>query len=70
MDKTVYYSEDIWENDIWENDIFDKKIQLGDDLGMRMLDAFSTGFDSGYEHIIVIGSDMYDLSANDIKAAF
>ncbi|MBM1104706.1 TIGR04282 family arsenosugar biosynthesis glycosyltransferase [Aurantibacter crassamenti] len=68
--KQVFYSEDIWENDIWNSMFFDKKLQVGADLGIRMANAFQDGFTSGFEKIIVIGSDMYDLSQNDIEAAF
>lgn len=68
--KQVYYSETIWENDIWDNEIYQKKIQNGSDLGIRMKNAFKNGFDDGFEKIIVIGSDMYDLNENDIENAF
>lgn len=68
--KTVYYSEEIWENDIWENKVFDKKLQHGNDLGDRMANAFLDGFQQDFEKIIVIGSDMYDLSQEDLETAF
>ena len=35
-----------------------------------MYHAFLEGFNSGFERIIVIGSDMYDLSQDDIENAF
>jgi rSAM/selenodomain-associated transferase 1 len=69
-DKTVYYSESIGENDIWPSEVYDKRLQQGEDLGTRMLNAFSKGFEAGYEHIIIIGSDMYDLSESDLDLAF
>lgn len=68
--KQVYYSECIWENDVWGNVNFQKKIQEGADLGVRMENAFQNGFNAGFEKIIVIGSDMYDLSSSDIENAF
>ncbi|ALM08059.1 glycosyltransferase [Sediminicola sp. YIK13] len=68
--REVHYSEEIWENDIWENTLYHKKIQQGKDLGERMLNAFNDGFEAGYENIIVIGSDMYDLSSDDLNTAF
>ncbi|MCK0157366.1 TIGR04282 family arsenosugar biosynthesis glycosyltransferase [Cellulophaga sp. F20128] len=68
--KQVHYSTSIWENDIWENDIFDKKLQSGEDLGIRMQNAFKQGFEEGYQNIIVVGSDMYDIETNDIENAF
>lgn len=68
--KTVYYSEEIWEDDIWDNKTFDKKLQQGTDLGDRMAHAFLDGFQHDFEKIIVIGSDMYDLSQDDLEHAF
>jgi rSAM/selenodomain-associated transferase 1 len=69
-DKAVYYSERIRENDIWDAGIFQKHLQVGEDLGIRMLHAFKNGFDAGYEKVIIIGSDLYDLSSEDIEKAF
>ncbi len=69
-DKIVYYSEEIWKNDIWDINTFDKKLQKGLDLGERMSNAFKNGFEKGYQKIIIIGSDMYDLSKEDIENAF
>lgn len=68
--KQVHYSASIWENDIWETSIFDKKLQLGKDLGIRMQNAFKQGFEDGYDNIIVIGSDMYDMNTIDLENAF
>ncbi|WP_158974484.1 TIGR04282 family arsenosugar biosynthesis glycosyltransferase [Cellulophaga sp. L1A9] len=68
--KYVYYSEDIWEKDIWNNETYDKKLQEGIDLGLRMENAFKAGFKKGYKKIIVIGSDMYDLTQADLENAF
>ena len=68
--KQVHYSVKIRENDIWDRSIYSKKKQEGDDLGMRMLNAFEQGFNTGFKNIIIIGSDMYDLSQKDIEDAF
>ena len=70
VEKWVYYSEEIWENDIWDNKYYQKKLQVGTDLGERMLNAFQDGFSSGFEKIIIIGSDMYHLSQADMEEAF
>ena len=70
VDKTVYYSREVWENDIWANDTYQKKLQNGTDLGQRLINAFDDGFKKGYEKIIVIGSDMFDLSQSDLENAF
>lgn len=68
--KQVWYSEEIWEKDIWDAGIFTKKLQQGADLGARMALAFQEGFANGFERIIIIGSDMYDLTTTDIDQAF
>lgn len=68
--KQVWYSQEVWENDIWGTTTYDKMIQKGNDLGARMAYAFQLGFESGYERIIVIGSDMYDLAQTDLEEAF
>ncbi len=68
--KQVWYSEEIWMNDIWDNAVYDKRLQQGTDLGVRMANAFQAGFASGFERVIVIGSDMYDLSEDDLEKAF
>jgi rSAM/selenodomain-associated transferase 1 len=69
-DKAVYYSERIREDDIWDAGIFQKHLQVGEDLGIRMLHAFKNGFEAGYEKVMIIGSDLYDLSSEDIEKAF
>lgn len=70
VEKQVYYSEEIWENDVWPPHIYQKKLQKGNDLGVRMLHAFQDGFDAGFKKIVIIGSDMYDLSQEDLEFAF
>ena len=69
-DKAVYYSVKVRENDIWDASIFQKHQQVGEDLGIRMLHAFKNGFKTGYEKVMVIGSDLYDLTAETIENAF
>lgn len=68
--KWVFYSENINKNDLWSNTIFQKKLQFGNDLGIRMQNAFQEGFTSGFENIIIIGSDIYDLQQKHIALAF
>lgn len=69
-DKFVYYSEQVREGDIWNPEIFRKKAQQGDDLGIRMENAFNEVFQLGYERAIIIGSDMFDMTATDLENAF
>ncbi len=70
VDKEVHYSVKIRDNDLWSSEIYTKKQQVGDDLGQRMEHAFEEGFANGYQNIIIIGSDMYDLTQKDIENAF
>ncbi|KGL58578.1 TIGR04282 family arsenosugar biosynthesis glycosyltransferase [Polaribacter sp. Hel1_85] len=69
-DKAVYYSVKIRENDIWDANVFQKHQQVGQDLGIRMLNAFKNGFTAGYEKVLIIGSDLYDLTSENIENAF
>ena len=69
-DKFVFYSEAIHKDDTWSNDVYSKKLQQGDDLGIRMYNAFTEIFSLGYNQAIIIGSDMYDLNSRDLNNAF
>jgi len=70
MDKQVHYSVQIRENDLWDATIYQKRQQKGEGLGERMHHAFEQGFAAGYQQIIIMGSDLYDLNASDIEHAF
>ena len=70
VDKYIYYSENIYRNDMWNPDIFRKKLQTGNDLGERMENAFSEIFGMGYEKVLIVGSDIYELEQKDIENAF
>jgi hypothetical protein len=69
-DKVVFYSEHIYKNDFWDDNIFIKKLQQGTDLGVKMKNAFTDLFQSGYEKIIIVGSDILDLTSAHISEAF
>ena len=69
-DVYVYYSEKIKEIDIWDTTVFRKKQQQGHDLGAKMQNAFTEVFKMGYQKAIIIGSDMYDITTQDLEAAF
>ncbi|WP_299228374.1 TIGR04282 family arsenosugar biosynthesis glycosyltransferase [uncultured Psychroserpens sp.] len=70
VERYVFYSETINNHDIWDNDYFQKKLQKGSGLGARMYNAFKMLFDSGYQNIIIIGSDLLDLNEELIENAF
>jgi len=69
-DKAVYYSVKVRDNDLWDSTIYQKHQQEGDDLGYRMQNAFNNSFKSGYEKVIIVGSDLYDLKPKHIQEAF
>lgn len=70
VDKVVYYSESLQQDDIWEEEVFQKKLQQGQDLGERMQRAFDEAFSNKYEQVVIIGSDIYELTSAEINSAF
>ena len=69
-DKAVYYSFKIRNNGIWTNSIYQKHLQKGNDLGLRMLNAFKKAFKNNYQKVIIVGSDLFDLQPKHIDEAF
>lgn len=69
-DRYVFYSEHIKREDLWETGIFRKKLQEGDNLGQRMYNAFLELLEMGYEKVVIIGSDLLDLDAENVNHAF
>ncbi len=67
--KQIWYTDQIRQNDIWDNATYEKYVQYGDDLGDRMEYAFRKAFENSRK-VIIIGSDLYDISQADIKNAF
>ena len=70
VDKFVFYSVKKRDNDLWDDTVFRKMKQHGDDLGIRMQNAFAEVFEMGYSRAIIIGSDMYDMTTSDLQNAF
>ncbi|EDP71327.1 hypothetical protein FBALC1_02547 [Flavobacteriales bacterium ALC-1] len=68
-DKAIYYSVQLRADDIWDSSIYQKYQQEGEDLGIRMLNAFKNGFEDNYEKIVIVGSDLFDLEAKYIEKA-
>lgn len=66
----VFYADGISKNDVWPDDLYLKKNQEGKDLGQRMLHAFDTLFQQGYQKIIIIGTDCFELSSFILLDAF
>jgi len=69
-ERFVFYSKNIQQNDIWGTTYFHKILQHGDDLGERMQHAFELLFSKNFKKVIIIGSDLLDLSAKIIENAF
>jgi hypothetical protein len=67
VDKRIYFSDAIIDEK-WPNDY--KAIQKGADLGERMSNAFQDGFDDGYAEIVLIGSDLPNITKNVINKGF
>jgi hypothetical protein len=67
VDKRIYFSDAIIDEK-WPNDY--KTIQKGANLGERMSNAFHDGFDDGYTKIVLIGSDLPNITKNVIHEGF
>lgn len=68
--KLVGYSNEIIAKDLWQGSSFQKFKQKGEDLGERMLTAFQDAFNSGFDRVIIIGSDLMSLDKKHIEGAF
>ncbi|XLS28702.1 TIGR04282 family arsenosugar biosynthesis glycosyltransferase [Flavobacteriaceae bacterium M23B6Z8] len=68
--KFVYYSEDIFKDDLWNTKYYHKELQKGEHLGVRMRNAFEKAFVLGHDKVVIIGSDMYDMTEANIQEAF
>ncbi len=68
--KRVGYSVMVRDNDIWDTEYFEKFEQEGDDLGVRMYNAFAKAYTDGYEKVLIVGSDLFDLRPKHIEDAF
>lgn len=67
VERHIYFS-DVVINASWPND--QKFIQKGNDIGERMESAFKKGFEMGFDKIILIGSDLPDISPIIISEGF
>lgn len=70
VEKVIFYSDFIEEEDIWDSAIFKKEIQQGNDLGIRMKNAFDVSLAAGYEKTIIIGSDCPGIDKRILNTAF
>lgn len=70
LDKQVLYSEHLPEKDPFGLSVHRRGLQKGEELGERMATAFRDAFSEGYERVVIIGSDCYELSSEVIQKAF
>ncbi|MEL6142770.1 MAG: TIGR04282 family arsenosugar biosynthesis glycosyltransferase, partial [Bacteroidota bacterium] len=68
--RLLYYSDFIAENDSWPVDQFNKLVQMGEDLGARMNNAFTSAFEGGAKKVIIIGSDCPGITTGLLSTAF
>ena len=64
VDKRIYFSSAVVDSK-WPKEF--KAVQQGNDLGEKMLNAFRDGFESGYKKIVLIGSDLPDITEKHIN---
>lgn len=67
--RIVYYGKHIEGSDYFTDQLFNKKLQEGEDLGVRMAHAFDQEL-SHFDKIVLIGSDCPDLTPQIIEHAF
>ncbi len=67
IEKRIYFSDTIIDHK-WPNTF--KAVQQGIDLGERMKNAFLDGFRDGYDKIVLIGSDLPEISEEIILESF
>lgn len=70
VDKAVYYSDFIPEDDCWKRSGFLQEVQVGSDLGEKMMHAFSQAFHAKYNYVVIIGTDCIELSSEILQEAF
>lgn len=67
--KRVYYADFVPASDAWQAAGFQPFMQVGEDLGDRMLDAFGRGFRDGFGPVLIIGSDCPGITPAIIEEA-
>lgn len=70
FDKYLFYDKVSANKMPWGDDIYQTAYQIESDLGGRMHNAFEQLFSKGYERLVIIGSDCYELTQDIIEQAF
>ena len=66
----IYYSDYPEQNDGWLGFSISRKVQLGENLGERMNNAFADVFEMKYAKATIIGSDCASLTADIVNDGF
>lgn len=70
VNRQVWYSSHVDDADSWSTEHYEKRLQKGNDLGVKMNHAFDKAFDEGCTKVVIIGSDCPELTSNHIRIAF
>ena len=70
IDKYLFYDKVTANKMPWGDDIYHTAYQIESDLGGRMQNAFEQLFLKGYDRVVIIGSDCYELTQEIIEQAF
>ncbi|MFN3916731.1 MAG: TIGR04282 family arsenosugar biosynthesis glycosyltransferase [Flavobacteriales bacterium] len=68
--REVHYGGKITEEDVFSSVLYEKHLQVNGDLGEKMKFAFEASFESGYEKVVIIGSDCPLLESRHIEQSF
>lgn len=68
-DRLLFYADVVNPDDEWDNSLFSKRVQVGEELGTRMLHAFLTALET-HEKAVLAGSDIPQINARILEEAF
>jgi len=69
-ERRLFYSDRIETGDAWSDADFQKFVQHGNDLGVRMAEAFRLAFADGADRVVIIGSDCPELDGAVLNDGF
>jgi len=69
-DRVVYYSDYIDTEDAWPNTEYAKRLQVGNDLGDKMMNAFDWAFSKDYQRVCIIGADCLEVTSAIVNQAY
>ena len=70
VDKVVFYAEGLPQESVFDSELFRTEEQQGQDLGEKMENAFKDAFAKSYQRVIIIGTDLPDITQQDLEDAF